>query len=172
MVYMGTRKSSWGNVISCVAGAAALVVSLFPTNDGGAPATWVSGLHFSAAGTLIIGLGLLCVGFGVYDNEREDKDTGKQRRRWIHYIAAGVILLSVLFVAADRLLNFWPTHGVLAAEMAAVYAFAISWFAKGWELFEYNKLRPSDEAGGAAPDPDLAPDPLPAPEPVLQGSLL
>jgi hypothetical protein len=56
--------------------------------------------------------------------------------------------------------------------MAAVYAFAISWFAKGWELFEYNRLRPSDAAGGAAPDPDLAPDALPTPEPVLQGSLV
>ena len=147
MVYMGTRRSSRANFISWVAGSAAIVVSLFPTNDGGTPATWVSALHFGAAAVVIIGLGLLCAGFGIYDNERGDKDDGIARRRWIHYIAAGAIFFSVLFVVANSLFEFWPSHGVLFAEMLAVYAFAVSWFAKGWELFEYASLRPADAAG-------------------------
>jgi Protein of unknown function (DUF998) len=171
MVYMGTRKSSWANIISWAAGVAALVVSLFPTNDGGTPSTWVSVLHFCAAAVVIIGLGLLCVGFGVYDNERTDKNSGPRKQlRWIHYTAAGLILLSVLFVVANSLLEIWPSHGVLAAEMTAVYAFAISWFAKGWELFDYNKKRPSDAVGGTASDPGVDSDQLnrlPAPEPAL-----
>ena len=151
MVYMGTRKSSWANLISWAAGAAAIVVSLFPTNDGGTPATWVSTLHFAAAAVLIIGLGLLCVGFGIYDNEREDGDVGKKQRRWIHYVAAAAIFFSVLFVVANRAWEIWPTHGVLFAEMLAVYAFAISWFAKGWELFEYTRKHPASATGAAAP---------------------
>lgn len=154
MVYMGTRKSSRANFISWVAGFAAIVVSLFPTNDGGTPATWVSALHFGAAAVVILGLGLLCVGFGIYDNERDDKDAGIARRRWIHYISAGAIFFSVLFVVANSLLDFWPSHGVLFAEMLAVYAFAVSWFAKGWELFKYTKLRPADAAGAPVSAPD------------------
>jgi hypothetical protein len=170
MVYMGTRKSSSANFISWTAGAAAVVVSLFPTNDGGTPATWVSTLHFSAAAVVIIGLGLLCVGFGIYDNEREDKDVGKERRRWIHYIAAAAIFFSVLFVAVNSVFELWPSHGVLFAEMLAVYAFAISWFAKGWELFEYNRERPADESGAPAPGPHSVSDDMllaPPVEPAL-----
>jgi hypothetical protein len=156
MVYMGTRKSSWANAISWAAGVAALVVSLFPTNDDGMPPTWVSTLHFGAAAVLIIGLGLLCVGFGIYDNTREDNDAGKARRRWIHYLAAGAIFFSVSFAAANSWLDFWPSDGLLFAEMLAVYAFATSWFTKGWELFEYNRKRPSNEVGATAPDPGAA----------------
>jgi hypothetical protein len=173
MVYMGTRKSSSANAISWAAGVAALGVSLFPTNDGGTPATWVSMLHFGAAAVLIIGLGVLCVGFGIYDNERSDKDAGKARRRWIHYIAAGAIFISVVFVAVNSVFEIWPSHGVLFAEMLAVYAFAISWFAKGWELFEYNRKRPSNASGAPLPDPGSVSEPTkstPAAEPAPSSS--
>jgi hypothetical protein len=151
MVYMGTRKS-WANLISWIAGFAALAVSLFPTNQGGTPATWVARLHFSAAAVLIIGLGLLCIGFGVYDKERRDTDRGKQQRRWIHYVAAIVIFAAVTFVVLNSLFDIWPSHGLLVAEVAAIYAFAISWFAKGLELVPYSREHPND-ASGIAPIP-------------------
>lgn len=153
MAYMGTRKSSIANGVSWAAGLAALVVSLFPTNDGGTPATWVSALHFGAAAVVVVGLGLLCVGFGVYDHNRTDTDAVWKKLFWIHDLAALVILLSVVLVVLNRLFGVWPSHGVLAAEIAAVYAFALSWFAKGWELFEYNRKNPANAAG--APRIDL-----------------
>jgi Protein of unknown function (DUF998) len=168
MVYMGTRRS-WANLISWVAGFAALAVSLFPTNDGGSPATWVSRLHFGAAAVLIIGLGLLCIGFGVYDKERQDSDPGKQRRRWIHYAAAAVIFSAVVFVVLNSLFDIWPSHGVLVAEMAAIYAFAFSWFAKGWELVEYSKQHPNDATGVAPAPVTVDPAGAPAAAPVLTG---
>lgn len=167
MVYMGTRRSSRANLVSWAAGVAALVVSLFPTNDDGTPSSWTSHLHFAAAAVVVIGLGLLCVGFGIYDNERDDKDPGKARRRWIHYVAAGAIFSAVAFVIANTLWDIWPSHGVLAAEVVAVYAFAVSWFAKGWELFEYNKMRPSDAVG--APVPIGGPMSDPRSDPALAG---
>jgi uncharacterized protein DUF998 len=149
MVYMGTRRS-WANLISWVAGFAAIAVSLFPTNDGGSAATWVARLHYGAAAVVIIGLGLLCVGFGVYDKERADTDPGKQQRRWIHYVAATVIFVSVAFVVVNSLFDIWPSHGLLVAEMAAIYAFAISWFAKGLELIPYSREHPNEATGVAA----------------------
>ena len=149
MVYMGTRRS-WANLISWIAGFAAIAVSLFPTNDGGTPATWAARLHFGAAAVLIIGLGLLCIGFGIYDKERRDTDRGKQQRRWIHHAAAWTIFASVAFVVVNSLLDIWPSHGLLVAEMTAIYAFAISWFTKGLELVEYSREHPNDATGVAA----------------------
>jgi hypothetical protein len=70
MVYMGTRKSSIAGLISSFAGVAALVVSLFPTNDEGQPLTWISRVHYGAAAAVMVGLGLLCWGFGIYDKNR------------------------------------------------------------------------------------------------------
>jgi len=79
-------------------------------------------------------------------------------------------LVTIPFRALLHLSSDQERHGVLAAEMTAVYAFAISWFAKGWELFDYNKKRPSDAVGGTASDPGVDSDQLnrlPAPEPAL-----
>lgn len=164
MVYMGTRRS-WANLISWVAGFAAITVSLFPTNDGGTPATWVARLHYGAAAVLIIGLGLLCIGFGIYDKERGDTDRGKQQRRLIHHVAAWTIFASVAFVVANSLLDLWPSHGLLVAEMTAIYAFAISWFAKGLELVEYTREHPND-ATGVTPSPVAVASGVPEPDPV------
>jgi hypothetical protein len=148
MVYMGIRKSSWGNRISWAAGLAAVAVALLPTNDAGTPSTVISNLHFWAAAVLILGLGALCIGFGIDEKVRDDPGSEKKKqRRWIHYLAAGLILASVVFVLLNKAFSIWPSHGVLAAEMAAVYAFAFSWFAKGRELLEYGRTHPTDETG-------------------------
>ena len=109
-----------------------------------------SALHFAAAAVVIIGLGLLCVGFGVYDHNRTDTDTVWKKLFWIHHMAAIVILLSVVLVVLNRSFGVWPSHGVLVAEISAVYAFSLSWFAKGWELFEYNRKNPANAAGAPA----------------------
>ena len=161
LVYMGTRKSNASNLISIGAGVAALVVSLFPTDDGGTVPEWVSNTHYLAAGALIIGLGFLCMGFGVYDNEREDADSGaptrwpwftKRGRRWIHYGAAAVIGSMVLLVLAIKFISplqvsYLGSHGVLIAELGAVYAFAVSWAMKGLELWEYSQSHPTSPNG-------------------------
>jgi len=51
----------------------------------------------------------------------------------------------------------WPSHGLLAAEVCAVYAFALSWFVKGWELVEYSR-----ENRNSWPTPMSESDSLPA----------
>src|SRR5215211_299406 len=125
MVYMGTRKSSVAGLVSTLAGVAALVVSLFPTNDQGQPLTWVSKVHFGAAAFVLIGLGVLCWGFGLYDKNRAGESKTVKRARelyWVHQTAAVIIALSIVFAAANAILDF-----------------GASWTAKGWELWTYGR---------------------------------
>jgi|SRR5215211_867200 len=142
MVYMGTRKSSVAGLVSTLAGVAALVVSLFPTNDQGQPLTWVSKVHFGAAAFVLIGLGVLCWGFGLYDRNRAGESKTVKRARelyWVHQAAAVIIALSIVFAAANGIWDFWPSHGLLVAEAVAILAFGASWTAKGWELWTYGR---------------------------------
>ena len=168
LVYVGTRKSLFASVVSAVAGLAAVVVTLFPTNDGGTPSTWVSNLHFFAAAVVVIGLGALCVGFGIYDKERKDQGQGRTWYQAIHFGAAFLILAAIVIVVLHKLFGLWPDYGVLVAELVAVYAFAISWFAKGVELFAGIGKRVERREGPEAPE--TAPDPDQDPHPVLAGS--
>ena len=164
MVYMGTRKSSIAGLISTLAGVAALVVSLFPTNDDGHPLTWVSKVHFGAAACVMIGLALLCWGFGIYDKNRAgESQTVKRARKlyWIHQVAAVIIGVSIVFAGANGIWHFWPSHGLLVAEAVAILAFGASWAAKGWELWTYGRnvylstkdgdnIKKEDPTGGPA----------------------
>lgn len=169
MVYMSIRKSSRANAVSWTAGSAAIVVALFPTNDDGNPSTWVSTLHFGAAAVVVIGLGLLCWGFAVDDRERTDPNSdAKKRRHTIHSRAAMIIFASVVFVVLNSVFAWFPSHGILVAEVVAVYAFAVSWFVKGWEWFEYNKTHPADEFGAPAPPPRSTEDPGPDQDPTRE----
>lgn len=142
MVYMGTRKSSIAGLISSFAGVAALVVSLFPTNDEGQPLTWISRVHYGAAAAVMVGLGLLCWGFGIYDKNRAgESETVKRARKyyWVHQGAAVIIVVSIIFAGANGIWEIWPSYGLLVAEAVAIFAFGASWTAKGWELWTYGR---------------------------------
>lgn len=115
--------------LSTYAGAAVIVVALFPTGKPGnsVAATplqdllgeeWVERIHFGFAGAFIVFLGLISRTFG---KDRHD-------HRSLHRICSIVIGLAfalAVFAAATS----EPDKGILIAECVAVWAFAISWLA-------------------------------------------
>ena len=138
MVYMGTRKSSLAGLVSSAAGVAALVVALFPTNDTGQPSTMITTIHFAAAVLVIGGLGVLCVGFSIYDKTRKDTDANAKRAKRfasVHWVMAALIAVGIVLALLSALAGFWPSHGVLAGEALAILAFGVSWTLKGAELW-------------------------------------
>jgi hypothetical protein len=144
--YMGTRLGSFDNWVSTVAGACAIVVAFFPTNTavGQTPTrlqvelgeVLVARIHFSFAAIFIALLGLMCLRFGIGDGRRQDR-TEMQRRAWrtVHIVCACAIWLSVVGVGVTLLANISISHAILIGEVVAVFAFGMSWFFKGSELF-------------------------------------
>ena len=144
--YMGTRLGSFDNWVSTTAGACAIVVAFFPTNiaAGQTPTSLqvelgevlVARIHFSFAAIFIALLGLMCLRFGIGDGHRQDR-TEMQRRAWrtVHIGCAGAIWLSVVGVGVTLLANISISHAILIGEVVAVFAFGMSWFFKGSELF-------------------------------------
>ena len=115
--------------VSTYAGAAVIVVALFPTGKPGAkvPATplqdllgeeWVERIHFGFAAIFIFSL------------SRISRYWWKNRMppRRLHRICEWVILAALALAALEGLTS-WPGYGILIAEFAAVWAFAISWLA-------------------------------------------
>ena len=120
-----TRESR----VSTFAGLAVVVVALFPTGKPGAkvPTTplqdllgeeWVERIHYAAAALFIFSL------------SRISRYWWKNRipPRRLHRICEWVILAALALAALEGLTG-WPDYGILIAEFAAVWAFAISWLA-------------------------------------------
>lgn len=167
LVYMGTRRSA-ANVISCAAGAAAIIVSLVPTTDEGTASTLSSNIHFAAAAVVVIGLAALCFGFGRDDQIRSREAKSGGGHAWVHYSCAAVITIGVLLVVVDRLLGWQWKYAVLVAELLAIFPFAVSWFVKGLEIREL-RFRATRSAPGrtALEETDGLPG---APRPALEPS--
>ena len=115
--------------LSTFAGAAVIVVALFPTGKPGdaiAPTPlqnlvgeeWVERIHFGFAGAFIVFLGLISRTFSQDRHER----------RWLHR-ACSVVIGLALALAAVAGSTGEPDKGILIAEWVAVWAFAISWLA-------------------------------------------
>ena len=116
--------------VSTYAGIAVLIVALFPTGKPGARVAttplqdligeeWVEAVHFGFAGVFIFLLSRI---------SRYWARNRPPQRRLLHRVCELVILaalaLAILAGATD-----WPDYGILIAEFAAVWAFAISWLA-------------------------------------------
>jgi len=115
--------------LSTYAGAAVIVVALFPTGKPGKGVEptplqsllgeeWVEGIHFGFAGAFIFFLGLICLTFGRHRHER----------RSLHR-ACAVVIGVALALAVIAGATGEPDKGILIAEFVAVWAFAISWLA-------------------------------------------
>jgi len=120
-----TRESR----VSTYAGAAVIVVALFPTGKPGARVAttplqdligqeWVEAVHFGFAGVFIFLLSRI---------SRYWARNRPQRRR-LHRVCELVILAALALAILEGATD-WPDYGILVAEFAAVWAFAISWLA-------------------------------------------
>jgi hypothetical protein len=115
---------------STYAGAAAILVALFPTQrpGGGFALTplqtqvgeqTVEGIHFGSAGVFIALLALISYYFGKFGHTR----------RGLHYVCA-VIIGVALALAGIAGRTGHPDKGLLVAGVLAVLAFTVSWMAK------------------------------------------
>ncbi|GIJ00447.1 hypothetical protein CLV28_1831 [Sediminihabitans luteus] len=139
----------WDSRISTAAGILAVIVAFCPTSGG--PLTPVqqalgeqalARVHIVAAAVFIVLLGVLSALYGWRAGRRPATVPGRSPAFWraLHWSAAGVIAAAVLGVAVVRLLQATGVLGaferdrvLLVAEWAAVWAFSVSWLAKGWD---------------------------------------
>ena len=115
MVYMGTRRSSRANFISWVAGSAAIVVSAcFPPTTVVRRRPGSRHCTSDAAAVVIIGLGLLCAGFGILTTTNAG-----DKRRWhratpldpVTSLRAAIFCLCPVWGGQTACSTFWPSHG-------------------------------------------------------------
>jgi len=137
------------NVLSIVAGCAALGVAFFPTK-GGSPLTplqdhmgesRVATVHATCATIFILSLAVVSLLFGHREGRRKDRTSAQQRRgRLLHWACAAVMVGAVICVFATNWLSlFW-------GEAIADVAFGVSWFLKGFELdVLVDRKRPDDD---------------------------
>lgn len=120
-----TRES----LASSFAGLAVVVVAFFPTGKPGDKVAttplqdllgqeWVERIHFLAAAVFIFLLSRISHYWFKHRRERQRL-----------HLACEWVILAALVLAALEGLTDWPDYGILVAEFAAVWAFALSWLA-------------------------------------------
>jgi uncharacterized membrane-anchored protein len=123
------------DVISDVAGVAAICVALFPTT----PPPPVSGtqhvvavVHAVSAAVFFVMLALFCLRRFPHIN---DKASPAPKWHDIVYYTAGSVILAclLLVVVSSRIPGSEPVHPMLILETAAIIAFGVAWFVKGVE---------------------------------------
>jgi hypothetical protein len=137
---------SWESLLSSLAGAAAVLVAVFPTERPGDGVTLnpfqvkfgegvVSGIHYATATVFIAMLIPLTVLFALQEGKRESSGSRFSGRFWrgFHSIAAVCILAGAALAAVAGITGD-PDKGVLYGEWIAIWAFGVSWLAKGAEL--------------------------------------
>jgi hypothetical protein len=147
---------SWESLLSSLAGVAAVLVAVFPTErpgDGVMPTPFqvklgedvVTAIHYGAAVAFIALLVPIVLFFAREEGRRE-------HRNWqgFHTFTAAFIVFGAA-LAAFAGITGGPDKGVLFGEWIAVWAFGASWLVKGaeWEtLFGRRALRPVASADG------------------------
>ena len=153
------------NTLSIIAGGAAILVALWPT---GRPSNRlgltplqdrvgedvVQGVHYVFAGVFIVFLGVITYYFGVREGDRPLRQGQKRSPefwRRFHWGCAAAIGAAVLWILATWLVD-GPRTALLWGEWVAVWAFAASWFAKGYER-DVLRGHPAPEVGSAIRSP-------------------
>lgn len=137
---------SWESLLSSVAGVAAVLVAVFPTErpGDGVPLNpfqakfgegVVSGIHYASAATFIGLLVPITLLFALKEGRRADNGSRLSGEFWrgFHSLAAVGILAGAALAGVAGITG-GPDKGVLYGEWIAVWAFGISWLVKGAEL--------------------------------------
>ena len=149
---------SWESLLSSLAGAAAVVVAVFPTERPGDGVTStpfhvkfgedvVTAIHYGAAVAFIALLVPIVLFFS--------RDEGvRKHRNWqgFHAVTAAFIVFGAA-LAAFAGITGGPDKGVLFGEWIAIWAFAASWLVKGaeWETLFGRGAATSVVAGADRP---------------------
>lgn len=132
---------TWESLLSTLAGAAAVVVALFPTGRPGSGVdltplqlrlgeSVVEGVHYGAAVAFIGLLAPITYLFGREEG-RTDRPNRPPRPAWktFHWLCAGLILVGAgLAIFAG--ITGGPDKGLLFAEWLAIWAFGASWLMR------------------------------------------
>ncbi|MFI5910900.1 hypothetical protein [Dactylosporangium sp. NPDC051541] len=136
------------NLLSNVAGVAALGVALFCTDrpEGSAlpltplqerlGETPVAIVHYTCAAVFIAGLGVISFYFGVREGNRTQLRGRRSPAFWrrFHFACAAVIGVAVVFIVVTELTGWLADYSLLIGETLAVAGFGASWLMKGLEL--------------------------------------
>ncbi len=132
---------NWDNLLSIVAGVAALGVAFLPTKGETVTRlqeklgeTLVAGMHFTSAAIFILSLAAISWLFGKREAARTDRPTSPQLRKWFHWGCSIVIVLAVIGIVVTKALKQFDDYSLLVGESIAVLAFGSSWLVKGLEL--------------------------------------
>jgi hypothetical protein len=151
---------SWESVLSSLAGVAAVLVAIFPTErpGDGIPLTpfqmklgedTVTTIHYASA-TAFIALLVPIVLFFARDEGRR----GHRHWQGFHTVSAAFILFGAA-LAAFAGITGGPDKGVLYGEWIAIWAFGASWLTKGAEWKTLFGTRP--DAAAVAPQSPTIP---------------
>jgi hypothetical protein len=154
-VFLITYKvvtKSLDNTLSMLAGVAVLLVAIFPTGRPNKDVALtplqdrlgesvVQAVHFGAAFVFITALAVICWFFGVREGGRQARPGKRSPVFWrnFHWTCAGVIAGSLVFVGLAAVAG-GPEKALLVGEAVSVWAFGVSWLAKGLEL-DYLRTR-------------------------------
>lgn len=137
------------NLLSLIAGIAAIVTAIFPTGiPSGIKASLTplqerlgeantERIHYSAAGIFIVSVGFLCYDFARRERERPQKRDGHDAifppTFWytFHLTMAILIFLAIAFIVVTHVFGVFDKHSLLIGETVVTIAFGLSWLAKG-----------------------------------------
>jgi hypothetical protein len=149
---------SWESLLSSLAGLAAVLVAVFPTErpgEGVPPTPYqvklgenlVTAIHYGAAVAFIALLVPIVLFFA-----RDEGRRGHRNWRTYHAIAA-VFIVAGAALAGFAGITGGPDKGVLFGEWIAIWAFGAAWLAKGaeWETLFGPRTAPSVGAGADPP---------------------
>jgi MFS family permease len=156
---------NWENVFTIGAGAAAVVVALFPTfrdrpdqvltplqQKLGEPT--VAHVH---AGAALAYIGLLALVSAACFGRRELREHHRPGRAALHLACGGLMVVTLLLLGVAKLAGIESVAGftpLLLGELACTVLFGLSWLVKGSDIAR--ELTPVEPAPEAPPVPALA----------------
>jgi hypothetical protein len=161
---------SWESLLSSLAGVAAVLVAVFPTElpgDGVTPNPFqvkfgesvVTGIHYGAAVAFIALLVPITLLFARDEGRRPHRSGRRSAGFWrgFHTISAAFILFGA-GLAAFAGITGGPDKGVLYGEWIAIWAFSASWLMKGAEFDVLFRRVPRAAPGVSQPVADDPPE--------------
>ncbi|MEV8517880.1 hypothetical protein [Dactylosporangium sp. NPDC051484] len=136
------------NLLSLVAGVAALGVALFCTDRPKGSTvpitplqerlgeTPVAVVHYVSAAVFIVSLGIISLYFGIREGKRTELTGRLSPAFWrrFHWACAAGIGVAVLFIAVTELTGWFDDYSLIVGETLAILSFGASWLMKGLEL--------------------------------------